>query len=270
VCCKAMTLDCVSCAEGLTATEYCAKNEDSSLCAKTTTEEPTTTTPRPCPVQGELLCPNNVAPVCGEPTILFPGCELPSCQCPEPTAASTAAGSPDSTAAPTTASPAGSADIVVGSANASIASLAVDAATAAFEGKGCTEEASDATDECSGLYVQLQELRLAAAQEAGGAPGKNGAVLAETETPIQDTEESTPKGADADATKPPLVVKVSVAKQELEEAKASFEAAGCATTGAVATRTECAVLQTSVAEAEASYNSAKAAAGAEGMPAVPA
>merc|ERR1719272_2127443 len=96
VCCKAMTLECVSCAEGLTATEYCAKNKDSSLCAKTTTAEPTTTTPRPCPVQDELLCPNNVAPVCGEPTILFPGCELPSCQCPEPPAASTAAGSPDS------------------------------------------------------------------------------------------------------------------------------------------------------------------------------
>jgi len=76
VCCKAMTAQCLSCAAGVSVDEYCKENPHTAGCKTITTP------PRPCPVMGMLVCPNNVAPVCGEPTVLFPGCTLPSCKCP--------------------------------------------------------------------------------------------------------------------------------------------------------------------------------------------
>jgi len=76
VCCKAMTAQCLSCAAGVSIDEYCKENPRTAGCKTTTTP------PRPCPVMDMLVCPNNVAPVCGEPTVLFPGCTLPSCKCP--------------------------------------------------------------------------------------------------------------------------------------------------------------------------------------------
>jgi len=33
-------------------------------------------------VMDMLRCPGDAPPVCGEPTVLFPGCTLPSCKCP--------------------------------------------------------------------------------------------------------------------------------------------------------------------------------------------
>jgi len=58
-----------------------------------------------------------------------------------------------------------------------------------------------------------------------------------------------------------VVVNVTVALQELDTAKAAFEAAGCGAAGAASTSTKCVQLQASVDQAQATYDRAKAAAG---------
>lgn len=58
-----------------------------------------------------------------------------------------------------------------------------------------------------------------------------------------------------------VVVNVTVALQELDTAKAAFEAAGCGAAGAASTSTKCVQLQASMAQAQATYDRAKAAAG---------
>jgi hypothetical protein len=76
VCCRAMTAQCLSCSAGVSIDEYCKENPRTAGCKTAATP------PRPCPMMAMLRCPGDAPPVCGEPTVLFPGCTLPSCKCP--------------------------------------------------------------------------------------------------------------------------------------------------------------------------------------------
>ena len=264
-------------------------------CVDKTTSAPTTPGGE-CPPDDtdELLCPDGAGGfipqtlwTCGEPIVVSPGCERPNCECPEQppavlttplvTLAEEVAGLVATVAAPIDTTAANSTTSVDAAVKAAVD--AVGQASAALANAGCapspTSTAQGATGQCAELYAQLQakreeltnaELKSAAAQGSGGTgKGGSGVVSAATTTGGQATTagDSAQGGADA-TTRAAVVVEVSVALKELDTAKAVFEAAGCDAADATSTRTECVQLQTNIAQAQASYDRAKAAADEQG------